>query len=75
MKIIMTKRKNGIYSQWYEVFGIDEKGDECWYLIFQEQANTYAKAVKYWNEKWGKNNKAIYLRNAEPYNNQLAIAC
>ena len=75
MKIKMSKRKGGIYAQWFEVFGLNAKGEECWFLIYQNQAKNYAQAVRFWNEKWGKNCKAFYLRNAEPFDNRITLAC
>lgn len=69
----MTKRKGGIYAQWYEVYGINEKGKETIFLIYPKQAKNYAQAVKFWKEKWGKNKcKATCLKNAEPFGNALA---
>ena len=75
MKIIMKKRKGGIYAQWFEVFGLDAKGRECWFLIYYNQAKNYTQAVRFWNETWGKTCKAFYLRNAQPFNNDYLIAC
>jgi len=74
MKIYMSKRKPGIYAQWFEVFGINEKGKECRFLIYANQAKTYPQAVRFWNKTWGKTCKAFYLRNATPYANILALA-
>lgn len=75
MKIIMEKRKGGIYAQWFEVFGLNEKGKECRFLIYYHQAKNYTQAVKFWKEKWGKNCKAFYLQNAEPFNENYFAAC
>ena len=75
MEIIKSKRKPGIYAQWYEIFGINEKDERCWFLIYKNQAKTYTQAVKFWNKTWGNKCKAIFLRNAEPFDNKLAIAC
>lgn len=73
MKILMTKRKPGIYAQWFEVIGINENGKPCCFLIYSEQAKNYAQAVRFWKKTWGKKCKALFLRNAEPY--QLSIVC
>jgi len=75
MKIQMSKRKGGIYAQWFEVFGLNEKGQECWFLIYHNQAKNYAQAVRFWKATWGKKCKAFYLRNAEPFDDRLALAC
>ena len=75
MKIQMTKRKAGIYAQWFEVFGLNEKGQECCFLIRHHQAKNYAQAVRYWKKTWGKKCKAFYLRNAEPFDDRLTLAC
>ena len=74
MKILMNKRKPGIYAQWFEVFGLNEKRQECWFLIYSEQAKNYSQAVKFWKNTWGKDCKAFYLRNAEPFDNNLLLA-
>ncbi len=71
----MNKRKKGIYGQWFEVLGINEKGDKTWFLIYYNQAKTYPQAVKFWNETWGKKCKALLLRNSHPFNETLALAC
>jgi hypothetical protein len=73
MKIIMEKRKPGIYAQWYEVFAEPKEGDRHVFLIFADQAKNYAQAVRFWNKTWGKKYKALYLINAEPFN--LNMAC
>lgn len=75
MRIEMNKRKGGIYAQWFVVFGINEKGMECCFLIYRNQAKNYAQAVRFWNETWGKNCRAFYLRNAEPYTDSYSKAC
>lgn len=75
MKIIMEKRKPGIYAQLFEVVGVNEKGSKCLFLIFADQAKNYAEAVRFWNKTWGKKCKALYLINAEPFNLNLNIAC
>ena len=75
MKIQMSKRKCGIYAQWFEVSGLNEKGQECWFLIYHNQAKNYAQAVRFWKATWGKKCKAFYLQNAEPFNDILALAC
>ena len=73
MKILMAKRKKGVYAQWFEVIGINEKGKQCCFLIYSDQARNYAQAVRFWNQTWGEKCKALYLRNAEPY--PASIAC
>lgn len=75
MKIKMEKRKGGIYAQWFEVFGLNEKGQPCWFLIYYHQAKNYAQAVRFWKKVWGKQNQAIFLRNAEPMDDTLTLAC
>jgi hypothetical protein len=75
MKIQMSKRKSGIYAQWFEVLGLNEKGQKCSFLIYYNQAKNYAQAVRFWEITWGKKCKAFLLKNAEPYNNNLSIAC
>lgn len=75
MKIQMSKRKCGIYAQWFEVFGLNEKGQECCFLIYYNQAKNYAQAVRFWKATWGKKCKAFCLRNAEPFDDRLALAC
>lgn len=72
MKIYMRKRKPGIYGQWFTVRGLDERGIECWFLIYYDQAKNYAQAVRFWNRTWGQKCKAFYLENAEPFDNFLA---
>ena len=75
MKIVMTKRKAGIYSQWYVVDGLNEKGIETSFLIYHEHANTYAEAVRFWNKTWGDKCTAFVLRNSMPYSSNLLLAC
>jgi len=75
MKIHMSKRKSGIYAQWYVVIGLNPLGERCNFLIFYHQANTYAQAVKFWNKTWGEKCKAFYLINAEPFSDSMAQAC
>ena len=75
MKIQMSKRKGGIYAQRFEVFGLNEKGQKCWFLIYHNQAKNYAQAVRFWEANWGKKCKAFYLRNAEPLDDRLTLAC
>ena len=76
MKIRMEKRKGGIYAQWYEILTKCPNGRLARCLIYQHQANTYAKAVKYFNDHWlTKGYVGIELRNAAPYSNSLALAC
>lgn len=75
MKIIMEKRKGGIYAQWYNIVGINLQGQRCNYLIYANQANTYAKAVRFFNKTWGsKGHIGIELSNAEPLNDSLCLA-
>lgn len=75
MKIIMSKRKSGIYAQWFEIFGINDKGEKCWFLIYYNQAKNYAQAIRFYNKNWGKRYQAIFLRNAEPIDEKFAMAC
>jgi hypothetical protein len=75
MKIIMEKRKGGIYAQWYNIVGINLQGQRCNYLIYANQANTYAKAVRFFNKVWGsKGHIGIELTNAEPFNERFCLA-
>jgi hypothetical protein len=75
MRIIMEKRKGGFYAQWYNIAGIDPQGQRCNYLIYANQANTYAKAVRFFNETWGsRGHIGITLRNAEPFGESLWLA-
>jgi len=73
----MEKRKGGIYAQWFEVFGLNEKGQECWFLIYRNQAKNYAQAVKFWKKTWGgrNGNKSFVLRKANPFDESLMLAC
>ena len=75
MEIRKSRRKPGVYAQWYEVFGKNSKGETCWFLIYKNQAKTYNQAVKFWNKTWGHNSKAFFIRNAQPFDNTLLIAC
>ena len=76
MKIVMEKRKGGIYAQWYTVEGINPSGSRCNYLIYSNQANTYAKAVQFFKKAWGdKGHIGLELRNAEPFDSSLCLAC
>lgn len=75
MKIVMEKRKGGIYAQWYTVLGINPQGRRVNYLIYPQQAKTYAQAVRFFNEAWGKNgHTGLVLRNSEPYSNDYCLA-
>jgi len=76
MKIEMQKRKAGIYAQWFSIDGLSG-GKRTTYLIYANQAKTYAQAVRFWNKTWGgrNGNKAFVLRNAEPYNPSSYLAC
>jgi len=75
MKIIMEKRKSGIYAQWYNIVGINLKGKRCYYLIYPNQAKTYAQAVRFFNKVWGsKGHIGLELSNAEPFDNNLCLA-
>lgn len=69
----MEKRKPGIYAQWYTIIGLNRYGQKCYFLIYSSQANTYAKAVKFWNEMWGDSCTAFTLRNSEPFDESLAL--
>lgn len=71
----MTKSKQGLYAQWFTVIGYNKRGNICHFLIYANQAKTYAQAVKFWNKTWGSTCKALVLRNAEPYSDCLAWAC
>ena len=73
MKIQMTKRKPGIYAQWFEVIGINENGQNCCFLIYHSQAKNYAQAVRFWTKMWGSKYNAILLRNADPLD--ISMAC
>jgi hypothetical protein len=75
MKIIMTKRKPGIYSQAYMVMGLDSKGIETTFLIGFEHAKNYAQAVRFWKKTWGNKCKAFYLKNTEPLGDSLSKVC
>lgn len=76
MKIVMEKRKPGIYAQWYNILGRNLRGQLCHYLIYPNQAKTYAQAVRFFNETWGKNGHIAYeLRNSEPFEDILSLAC
>lgn len=76
MKIEMTKRVEGFYAQWYEVHGRDTYGRYIIYAIYSYQANTYAKAVKFWKDTWGhKKHFDLVLKNAKPFGNDLAYCC
>jgi len=76
MKIEMQKRKAGIYAQWFCIEGLSG-GKRTTYLIYAHQAKNYAQAVRFWNKMWGgrNGNKAFVLRNAEPYDPSLCLAC
>lgn len=65
----MEKRKNGIYVDRYIVEGNDFQGREINFHIYNEQANTFAKAIKFWEENWGRNHKAILIRHSKPLSN------
>lgn len=71
----MEKRQPGIYAQWFVVFGVNENGRECKFLIYRNQAKNYAQAVRFWNETWGKKAEALYLKNADPFDNKSFLAC
>ena len=75
MRIKMEKRKGGIYAQWYNIVGINPEGQRCNYLIYSRQANTYAKAVRFFNKVWGsKGHIGIELCNAEPLDDNFWLA-
>jgi len=75
MKIIMEKRKGGIYAQWYNIVGITPEGKSCNYIIYANQANTYAKAVRFFNKTWGsRGHIGIELTNAEPFDGRFCLA-
>ena len=75
MRIKMQKHEPGIYGQWYVVESLDKNGCLCYCLIFPDQAKTYAQAVRFWREKWGKDHTAIELRNAKPFSKEMCLAC
>jgi hypothetical protein len=75
MIIKKSKRKPGIYSQWFAVEGLNEKGQQTTFLIGYNQAKTYKKAVEFWNKNWGNKCKAFVLRNCEPINDCIKYAC
>ncbi len=76
MNIIREERKAGIYAQWFEVIGINPKGEKVRYIIYKEQADTYEKAEEYFNEHWGsKGHIGITLVNAAPFDIKYAMAC
>lgn len=75
MKIIRSERKRGIYAQWFDIVGFNERGESCTFLIYHHQADTYKKAIKHWNNFYGKTCKALFIKNSEPYNNSHALAC
>jgi len=75
MTIQKSKRKPGIYAQWFEVVGLNNNGHRTIFLIYSNQAKTYAQAEKFWNKMWGKDCTAFYLRNAEPFSEHLLLAC
>ena len=76
MKIIMTKRKPGIYAQWFTIDGLNKNGNFCTYLIYWDQAKTYAQAIRFWNKQWGQyGDKAFILRNSDPFNENSFLAC
>ena len=72
----MQKRKAGIYIQWFIIEGLSG-GKRTTYSIYANQAKNYAQAVRFWNKTWGgrNGNKAFILRNAEPYDQSLCLAC
>ena len=74
MQIIMTKRKPGVYCQWFTIQGINEAGHNCSFLIYYSQAKTYAQAIRFFNRSWPKC-KGLVLRNSEPVDDRLALAC
>ena len=62
----MEKRKRGVYAQYFEIFGLDERGRECWFLIDSDQAKNYPQAINFFKKTWGNRCKAFFLRNAQP---------
>lgn len=70
----MTKRKGGFYTHAFEVLGTDSLGRETTFII-PHTCKTYAQAVLYWKNIWGKTCKAELLRNSRPLDNNLAHAC
>ena len=73
MKIIMTKRKPGIYGfEWFIIEGvINNKYSN--FLISWNQAKTYAQAIRFFKQKWPEA-KGLTLRNAEPLSGTLWLA-
>lgn len=75
MVIRMSKRKKGIYAQWFVVDGLNKKRQQCTFLISFNQAKNYAQAVRFFNETWGiKGCVGIVLRNTEPASDSLIFA-
>jgi hypothetical protein len=67
MKILMQKRKKGIYSSWYTIEGVDLLGDKIIYNIYPSQARCYPQAVRYFKGKLNSIGvKPTILRNSEP---------
>jgi hypothetical protein len=75
MKIEMKKRKGGIYAHWYELLYRDTQGRIVRFLIWSHQANTYAKAVRFFYASRVKNCTTILLRNSEPFDEGMHLAC
>lgn len=69
----MTKRKRGLYCHWFEILGLDNRGNETVFII-PLTCKTYAQAIKYWNKTWGKSCKAKLLRNSKPINTKITLA-
>lgn len=73
MKIIRTERKPGCYHQWFEV----HCAGGLRFLIHKHQASTYEEAIEYFYnhcEEWNENLFPLYVCNAEPIPDSIALA-
>jgi hypothetical protein len=70
MEIIKSKRKKGLYCSQFIIDGLNEHGKPCSFIITTSQANTFKKAIEYWENNWGNRCKAFTIRNSEPINLQ-----
>lgn len=74
MKIIRTERKPGCYHQWFEVHC---QGGYI-FLVRREQASTYEEAIDVfnaYNKDFRKKLIPLYVCNAEPVPDCIALAC
>lgn len=74
MKILMEKRKNGIYVDRYIVEGEDLKGRKVYFPIYSEQANTFSKAIKFWKKHFSQDHIAVLIRHSEPISEDICYA-